>query len=94
MKMPHCPGPEKSYSNQARSAMSLHGHRREPQPGSPALADAAIKARLEALDASAMPGSPANFGKLIADETERWSKVIRTTGIKAEQDRSGWQNHQ
>ena len=49
-----------------------------------ALADPAIKARLEALDASAMPGSPADFGKLIADETERWGKVIRTTGIKAE----------
>jgi tripartite-type tricarboxylate transporter receptor subunit TctC len=49
-----------------------------------ALADSTIKARLEALDASAMPGSPADFGKLIADETERWGKVIRTTGIKAE----------
>jgi tripartite-type tricarboxylate transporter receptor subunit TctC len=49
-----------------------------------ALADPAIKTRLEALDASPMPGSPADFGKLIADETERWGKVIRTTGIKAE----------
>jgi hypothetical protein len=35
-------------------------------------------------NASAMPGSPADFGKLIADETERWGKVIHTTGIKAE----------
>ena len=49
-----------------------------------ALADPAIKARLEALDASAMPGSPADFATLIADETERWGKVIRSTGIKAE----------
>ena len=49
-----------------------------------ALADPTIKARLEALDASAMPGSPADFGKLIADETERWGKVIHSTGIKAE----------
>jgi tripartite-type tricarboxylate transporter receptor subunit TctC len=49
-----------------------------------ALADPAIKARLGALDASAMPGSPADFGMLIADETERWSKVIGATGIKAE----------
>ena len=48
------------------------------------LADPTIKARLEALDASAMPGSPADFGKLIADETERWGKVIRIAGIKAE----------
>jgi tripartite-type tricarboxylate transporter receptor subunit TctC len=43
-----------------------------------------IKARLEALDANGIPGSPAEFGKLIADETERWGKVIRTAGIKAE----------
>jgi tripartite-type tricarboxylate transporter receptor subunit TctC len=49
-----------------------------------ALTDPTIKARLEALDGSAMPGSPADFGKLIADETERWGRVIRTTGIKAE----------
>jgi hypothetical protein len=28
--------------------------------------------------------APADFGKLIADETERWGKVIRTAGIKAE----------
>ena len=49
-----------------------------------ALADDAIKARLEALDASPTPGSPADFGKLIADDTERWGKVIRSAGIKAE----------
>jgi tripartite-type tricarboxylate transporter receptor subunit TctC len=49
-----------------------------------ALADPAIKGRLEALDASAMPGSPADFSKLIADETERWGKVIRITGVKPE----------
>jgi hypothetical protein len=29
-----------------------------------------------------MPGSPAAFGKLIADETEKWGKVIRFAGIK------------
>jgi tripartite-type tricarboxylate transporter receptor subunit TctC len=49
-----------------------------------ALADPAIKARLEAHGAEGMPGSPADFGKLIADETERWGKVIRAAGIKAE----------
>jgi hypothetical protein len=38
----------------------------------------------DALDASAMPGSPGDFGRLIADETERSGKVIRTAGIKAE----------
>ena len=29
-------------------------------------------------------GSPAEFGKLIADETEKWGKVVKFTGIKAE----------
>jgi hypothetical protein len=33
---------------------------------------------------SPLPGSPANFGRLIADETEKWGKVIRAANIKAE----------
>jgi tripartite-type tricarboxylate transporter receptor subunit TctC len=49
-----------------------------------ALADASIKAKLDELGVVAMPGTPADFGKLIAAETERWGKVIRTAGIKAE----------
>jgi tripartite-type tricarboxylate transporter receptor subunit TctC len=49
-----------------------------------ALADSKMKARLVELGVAALPGSPADFGKLIADETERWGKVIRTAGIKAE----------
>jgi hypothetical protein len=32
----------------------------------------------------ALTGSPADFGKLITDETEKWGKVIRDAGIKAE----------
>ena len=31
-----------------------------------------------------MPGSPADFAKLIAEETEKWNKVIKTAGIKPE----------
>jgi hypothetical protein len=31
-----------------------------------------------------LTGSPADFGKLIADETEKWGKVIKLAGIKAE----------
>jgi hypothetical protein len=31
-----------------------------------------------------LPGSPADFGKLIADETEKWVKVIRAANIKLE----------
>ena len=34
--------------------------------------------------ARCLPGSPADFGKLIADETEKWAKVIRAANIKAE----------
>jgi tripartite-type tricarboxylate transporter receptor subunit TctC len=49
-----------------------------------ALADPKIKARLEAHEAAAIPGSPAEFARLIADDTERWGNVIRTARIKAE----------
>jgi tripartite-type tricarboxylate transporter receptor subunit TctC len=48
------------------------------------LADPEIKAQLDELGVVAIPGSPADFGKLIANETERWGKVIRAAGIKAE----------
>ena len=48
------------------------------------LADQTIKARLDDMGGMALTGSPADFGKLIADETEKWGKVIRDAGIKAE----------
>jgi tripartite-type tricarboxylate transporter receptor subunit TctC len=47
------------------------------------LGDPKIKARLTEFGGAALVGSPADFGKLIADETEKWSKVIRFAGIKA-----------
>jgi len=47
-----------------------------------ALADPTIKARLVDLGGTPLPGSPADFGKLIADETEKWGKVIRAANIK------------
>jgi tripartite-type tricarboxylate transporter receptor subunit TctC len=47
------------------------------------LADPRLKARFAELSSTAMPGSAADFGKFIADETERWGKVIRTAGIRA-----------
>jgi hypothetical protein len=43
-----------------------------------------MKARLAELGSTVMSGTPADFGKLIADETEKWDKVIRATNIKAE----------
>ncbi len=48
------------------------------------LADPKIKARLADLDGTVLPGSPADFGKLIAEETEKWGNVIRALNIKAE----------
>ena len=48
------------------------------------LADPKIKARLADLGGTALVGSPAEFGKLIADETEKWGKVVKFTGIKAD----------
>jgi tripartite-type tricarboxylate transporter receptor subunit TctC len=48
------------------------------------LADPRIKARLANLGASGLAGSPAEFGKLIGDETEKWTKVIKFAGIKSE----------
>jgi tripartite-type tricarboxylate transporter receptor subunit TctC len=49
-----------------------------------ALADPKIKARLADLGGSALAGSPAYFAKLIAEETEKWGKVIKFAGIKPE----------
>ena len=46
------------------------------------LADSKIKARLEDLGGTVLTGAPADFGKLIADETEKWSKVIKFANIK------------
>ena len=48
------------------------------------LADPTIATRLADMGGMLLTGSPADFGKLIADETEKWSKVIRAAGIKAE----------
>ena len=49
-----------------------------------AISDAAMKTRLAALGGEPLPGSPAEFGKLIAEETEKWAKVVRVAGIKPE----------
>jgi tripartite-type tricarboxylate transporter receptor subunit TctC len=48
------------------------------------LADAKLKARLAEMGAWPLPGSPADSGKLIADEIEKWGKVIRTGNIRPE----------
>ena len=48
------------------------------------LADPKIKTRIADLGAAVLPMSPNEFGKLIADETEKWGKVIRAANIKPE----------
>jgi tripartite-type tricarboxylate transporter receptor subunit TctC len=49
-----------------------------------ALADSKMKARLADLGGTALPGSPADFGKLVTEETDKWGKVVRAANIKAE----------
>ena len=48
------------------------------------LADPKIRSRLDQLNGVVIAGSPADFGKLIADETDKWGKVIRAANIKPE----------
>jgi tripartite-type tricarboxylate transporter receptor subunit TctC len=47
-----------------------------------ALPDPKIKARLADLGSMPMPMSPAEFGKFIADETEKWAEVVKFSGAK------------
>ena len=47
-----------------------------------ALVNPRLQARFAGMGGTSLPGSPADFGKLIADETEKWGKVIRTANIK------------
>jgi tripartite-type tricarboxylate transporter receptor subunit TctC len=49
-----------------------------------ALVDPKMKARLGDVGAVPMPMTPAEFGGLITEETEKWGKVIRAANIKAE----------
>jgi tripartite-type tricarboxylate transporter receptor subunit TctC len=46
------------------------------------LADPKLKARIADLGGTPLLGSPTDFGKLLADETEKWAKVIKFAGIK------------
>ena len=48
------------------------------------LANPKLQARLAELGGELMPMTPAEFGELVAEETEKWGKVIRAANIKAE----------
>ena len=46
------------------------------------LAEAGIKTRIAELGGSPLVGSPADFGKLITDEVEKWAKVVKFSGAR------------
>jgi tripartite-type tricarboxylate transporter receptor subunit TctC len=49
-----------------------------------ALANPKFRARLAEIGATPLAGSPADFGRLIANDTEKWSKVVKFSGAKVE----------
>jgi tripartite-type tricarboxylate transporter receptor subunit TctC len=49
-----------------------------------ALADPGVQAKLAELGGTLIPGSPEDFGKVIAAETDKWAKVVKATGATAE----------
>ena len=49
-----------------------------------ALADATMKASFAAISGDPIGGTPAQFGKLMTDETDKWAKVVKSTGLKIE----------
>jgi tripartite-type tricarboxylate transporter receptor subunit TctC len=48
------------------------------------LANPAVKARMAELGSQIFTSSPAEFGKLISEDTEKWAKVVKYAGIKAD----------
>ena len=49
-----------------------------------ALSDNRMRAKFAEIGGEPLPGSPSDFGKLIAEETEKWGKVVKFTGLKPE----------
>jgi tripartite-type tricarboxylate transporter receptor subunit TctC len=74
------PGPASAHRRPLRPRSSMR-HNKEINAG---LADPKIKARLADLGSTALAGSPADFGRLIADATEKWGKVVKFAGVKAD----------
>jgi tripartite-type tricarboxylate transporter receptor subunit TctC len=65
--------------------MTSSGHScRRGLPKSPFTSAAALKARLVGLGLQPMSLTSAEFGKFIADQTDKWAKVIKSAGIKPE----------
>lgn len=53
-------------------------------PGNAILDEPVMKARIAGLGGVSMKGAPADFGKTLADETEKWEKVVKFAGAKVE----------
>jgi hypothetical protein len=53
-------------------------------PSNAVLADPVAKKRFAEIGAFLLPGSAADFGKLLADETEKWGKVVKFSGARAD----------
>jgi tripartite-type tricarboxylate transporter receptor subunit TctC len=49
-----------------------------------ALSDPVFKARIAEMGSAALIGTPAEFGRLIADETDKWARVIKFAAVKTE----------
>ncbi len=62
----------------------LNGGEKLNQDINAILADPKMRSRLADLGATPLAGSPADFGKLITEEIEKWRKVIKFAGIKSE----------
>jgi hypothetical protein len=73
-----------SHSPVTRPALETAHVSQTDRCGIAGLADPRLKVRFADLGGTIPPGSPADFGKLIADETEKWAKVIRAANIKPE----------
>jgi hypothetical protein len=68
-----------------RAARHAAADRRPDQPrDQPALADARLKARLADLGAEVLTGTPEDFGRYLAQEIDKWGKVVKFSGAKAE----------
>jgi tripartite-type tricarboxylate transporter receptor subunit TctC len=76
-----CPGASKAQRIAVHASAGAPARNKEINAG---LTDPKMKSRLADLGGSALAGSPANFGKLIAEETQKWAKVVRAANIKAE----------
>jgi hypothetical protein len=80
------PGVDRSHADASRKGYDPFGRRLfargETVAVNEGFADSKLKGQLADLGGTTLPGSPADFGKLIADETEKWGKVVRIAAVR------------